>query len=173
MTDAISVLLLNKVREQAERLDQLIMKVPEGRLDWRPAPGSLSVGELLGHLLECFAGFCSVLHKLDPERLAHFSQLRELPVNHRCSAEDAQRRVKQYLEHIEEGFCVIQTGDLTRLLPTVFAKQGETVFTLLLGNLEHLINHKHQLFTYLKLMGVSVGTSDLYCLRLSAEVNNE
>jgi hypothetical protein len=39
------------------------------------------------------------------------------------------------------------------------------VATLLLGNLEHLINHKHQLFLYLKLMGVPVGTPDLYQFR--------
>jgi len=35
----------------------------------------------------------------------------------------------------------------------------------MLGNLEHLINHKHQLFTYLKLMGESVGSRDLYRFR--------
>jgi len=39
------------------------------------------------------------------------------------------------------------------------------VLTLLLGNLEHLINHKHQLFSYLKQMGVPVATPDLYQLR--------
>jgi hypothetical protein len=37
--------------------------------------------------------------------------------------------------------------------------------TLLLGNLEHLINHKHQLFMYVKLMGVAAGTRDLYRFR--------
>ena len=49
--------------------------------------------------------------------------------------------------------------------PTVFVRTGETVLTLLLGNLEHLINHKHQLFIYLKLMGAPVETRDLYCFR--------
>jgi hypothetical protein len=29
----------------------------------------------------------------------------------------------------------------------------------------HLVNHKFQLFHYLKLMGVTVGTPDLYVLR--------
>jgi hypothetical protein len=43
----------------------------------------------------------------------------------------------------------------------VFVAEGESVLTLLLGNLEHLINHKHQLFMYLKLAGVKVGTPDL------------
>ena len=50
-------------------------------------------------------------------------------------------------------------------MPTVFVPQGESILTLLLGNLEHLINHKHQLFTYLKQMGVPVATPDLYRFR--------
>jgi hypothetical protein len=48
---------------------------------------------------------------------------------------------------------------------TVFVERGEPLLTLLLGNLEHLINHKHQLFTYLKQMGVDVNTRDLYRFR--------
>ena len=39
------------------------------------------------------------------------------------------------------------------------------MLTLLLGNLEHLVNHKHQLFSYLKLLGAPVRTPDLYRLR--------
>ena len=53
----------------------------------------------------------------------------------------------------------------SRKLPTVFVAEGETLLTLLLGNLEHVINHKHQLFMYLKLMTVSVSTEDLYRFR--------
>ena len=34
--------------------------------------------------------------------------------------------------------------------------------TILLANLEHFINHKHQLFFYLKLLGLEVGTAQLY-----------
>jgi hypothetical protein len=39
------------------------------------------------------------------------------------------------------------------------------LLTLLLGNLEHLISHKYQLLTYLKLAGVTVGTPDIYRFR--------
>jgi hypothetical protein len=71
----------------------------------------------------------------------------------------------EYQLRIREGFAVIDDEDLSRSLPTVFVAAGEMVLTLLLGNLEHLINHKHQLFFYLKLLGVPVGTADLYKLR--------
>jgi hypothetical protein len=64
---------------------------------------------------------------------------------------------------------------LPRLVPKTIALLAahnmESVMTLLLGNLEHLVNHKYQLFVYLKLLGVPVATRDLYCWRGStAEV---
>ena len=70
-----------------------------------------------------------------------------------------------YRGHVEDGFALLTDVDLGRQLSTVFVQQGETLLTLLLGNLEHLINHKHQLFTYLKLLGVEVTSRDLYHFR--------
>jgi hypothetical protein len=53
------------------------------------------------------------------------------------------------------------------MLPTVFAA-AESLATLLLGNLEHLINHKYQLFVYLKILSVPVATADIYRWRGNA-----
>jgi hypothetical protein len=69
------------------------------------------------------------------------------------------------MAHIEEGFALLADEDLARQIPTVFVPQGEALLTLLLGNLEHFINHKHQLFSYLKALGVPLGTCDLYVWR--------
>jgi hypothetical protein len=73
--------------------------------------------------------------------------------------------LRDYLQHIREGFEVITDAGLARRLPTVFVQEGEAALTILLGNLEHFINHKYQLFFYLKLLGVRVATPDLYHLR--------
>jgi len=146
--------LLDKIREQIERTQHLTSLIPDERWEWTPGPGAWTTRELLGHLLDCMAGFCAVLAAAEPQRLAHFAKLRE-----------AQANIEIYRAHIEEGFAMLTDADLARHLPTVFVPQGEPVLTLLLGNLEHLINHKHQLFTYLKEMGVPVGTPDLYRFR--------
>lgn len=148
--------MLAKVDEQIERTIHLAELVPAGGAE---------AALLLGHLLDCMGGFCAVLAAAMPERLAHFSELRGLPVNHACSAAEAVQRMAIYRSHIEEGFQVLRDDDLSRLLPTVFVPGGETVLTLLLGNLEHLINHKHQLFVLLRTSGCRVGTADLYRLR--------
>src|SRR6185436_15006106 len=98
-------------------------------------------------------------------RLEGFLALRELPVNEAMGATEGRRQLQVYLRHIEEGFGILTDEDLARVVPTVFVPEGEPVMTLLLGNLEHLVNHKFQLFHYLKLMGLPVGTPDLYVFR--------
>ncbi|PWT85976.1 MAG: hypothetical protein C5B56_13185 [Proteobacteria bacterium] len=154
-----------KLDEQIERTEHLIGLLPSECLH-ATVPGSdWSAAMLLGHLLDCLAGFCAVLAAASPESLNHFTRLRDLPVNHACSAAEARSRIGVYQAHIREGFRTITDADLARLLPTVFVPQGETLLTLLLGNLEHLINHKHQLFVLLRGIGCPVATADLYCLR--------
>jgi hypothetical protein len=164
LVDPLSGAAFAKVEEQIERTIHLIGLVPD--VDWTPPiPGAWSFAELLGHLLDCMAGMCAVLYAAHPDDLAHFGQLQKLPVNYACTADDARERIKIYRARIAEGFAVLGDGDLGRKLPTVFVAEGESILTLLLGNLEHLINHKHQFFMYLKLAGVDVGTPDLYQFR--------
>jgi hypothetical protein len=108
------------------------------------------------------AGFCAVFHAAFPQQLADFLQLQSLPVNRFCGPEEALSRIHVYAAHIGKGFDLCTDNDLSRIVPTVFVDQGERLVTLLLGNLEHLINHKYQLFFYLKLLGVPVTSKDIY-----------
>src|SRR5262245_23557183 len=149
--------ILSKLEEQTDRAQHLIDLIPEDKANWRPVPNSLSVCEILGHLLECLAGFCATLYAMKPEELAHFLRLRDLPVSHCCEIAEARERIRVYLNSIREGFALLNDEDLGRTIPTVFVPSGEAAMTILLGNLEHFINHKYQLFFYLKLLGVSVG----------------
>jgi hypothetical protein len=155
-------LLLAKLAAQIERADHLLALLPPDKIEWQPLPDSLRVCDLLGHLLECLAGFCAALYAMDPQRLAHFARLRERPVNHCCGISEARERMREYLAHIREGFAGLSDPDLARRVPTIFAAEGEAALTILLNNLEHFTNHKHQLFFYLKLLGVPVMTRDLY-----------
>ena len=158
--------LLEKIREEIERSTHLVELLPQIPLDWTPPlPGARPVGWLMGHLLECLAGFCAVLYAVRAQELAHFERLKALPVNHLCGAEEARCRIAEYAGHIEEGMALLHDTDLACRVPTVFVPEGELLLTLLLGNLEHLINHKYQFLIYLKMAGVAVGTRDLYQFR--------
>jgi hypothetical protein len=164
-SNAIASLFLSKLEEQIERADHLLNAIPSDKLEWKPTADSLRVCDLLGHLLECLAGFCATLYAVNSDRLAHFADLRELPVNHCCGIEEARERVRQYAMHIKTGFALLSDDDLKRRVRTVFVPEGEPLITILLGNLEHVINHKYQLFFYLKLLEVGVTTRDLYRTR--------
>src|SRR5258708_5895257 len=117
MDDArhLCVPLFAKIQEQMDGVARLSLLLPPDCLDWAPAiPGAWPVGVLLGHLLDCMAGFCAVLSAFEPQRLAHFSGLRELPVNHRCTPTEAVRRIAIYRAHIEEGFLLLRDANLGR-----------------------------------------------------------
>jgi len=173
MTDPLTHLLLDKVDEQIEKLVHILRKLPAGKLDWTPdmpasiSPRPKSLGNLLGHLLECLAGFVAVLYAVHPDQLSHFQDLKQRPVNHFCTESEAISRIGEYRRYIAEGFERLQDNELAQPLPTVFVPEGEPVLTLLLGNLEHLVNHKHEVFVYAKLLGVPLATPDLYRFRKS------
>jgi hypothetical protein len=155
----------NKIDEQIDRMAHLAALLPDNSLQ-RPLHGSSgwSAGDLLSHLLDCMAGFCAALYAIEPLKLAHFQQLRSLPVNRSISVDVFQSQLETYKVSISEAFKVIGDADLARHVPTVFVPEGVSLATLLLGNLEHVINHKRQLFDFLKREGLSVGTADLYRL---------
>jgi hypothetical protein len=156
-----------KVLETIERTEHLVSLVPADRLAWRPElpthlPAANDIGHLLGHLLDCLAGFCAAFYVAFPAELADLAELRSLPVNEFCGAEEARAKMKVYTAAIQRGFRCSADADLARRVQTVFVPGGETLMTILLGNLEHLINHKYQLFFYLKLAGARVSSRDLY-----------
>jgi hypothetical protein len=158
-----SSIVLSRIEHQIERIDHLVTQIPDGQLDWTPAiPKAFSVSVLLGHLMESLSGFCAVLHAAEPERLAHFMELKKLAVNNRITPSEARARIGTYRDHIREGFALLRDSDLGRKLPTVFVSEGEPVLSLLLVNFEHLASHKYQLFMYLRLLGVTVASRDLY-----------
>jgi hypothetical protein len=166
MSQALCAAILAKVGEQLERTDHLMALLPEDRVDWHPEiPGSFSAGAVLGHLLECASGFCAALVAAEPRRLAHFAGLKGLLVNHECRPREAREHLGVFAGKIREGFALLEDSSLGRKIPTVFVNEGESLMTLLLGNLEHLVNHKHQLFMYLQLMGIGVRSIDLYQFR--------
>ena len=170
-SNGLPTLILTKLHEQVDRTEHLLTHIPTDQLEWRPEWSTpepsqgMHLSRLLGHLLTCLAGFCAALHAAHSNRLGHFNRLRELPVSHHCGIDEARQRIRQYMTHIDEGFALLTDADLARRIPTVFVPAGEALLTLLLGNLEHFINHKYQLFAYLKMLGVPLGSHDLYVWR--------
>jgi DinB superfamily len=179
MLNPLSDAVWSKIDEQADLLAGIVASLPQGQLHWVPpfaitkAPPPRPLGRALGHLLQCLAGFLAVLYAVHPERLGHFLELKRRRVNHLCRESECLERIAEYRRLIQEGFTCLTDRDLADLQPTVFVTAGEPVLTLLLGNLEHLVNHKHELFMYAKWMGVPLVSRNLYRFRPEADVQSE
>jgi hypothetical protein len=159
-----------KVFEAIERTEHLVSLVPAERLAWTPeltanVTQANDLGHTVGHLLDCLAGFCAVFRAAFPELVSEFEHLQSVPVNGLCAPKEWSHRALAFSRCIAQGFDCCSDSDLARKIPTVFVPEGETLLTLLLGNLEHLNNHKYQLFLYLKLAGVALGSRDVYRFR--------
>jgi hypothetical protein len=156
LAGGLAAIIAAKIEEEVERTEHLLALVPPERFDWGPgwSTPAFRLSELRLHLQDSLSGFCAVLSAAFPERLGHMRELRESGAS-----------LRELWEHIEGGMALVTDQDLARPIATVFVPKGEPLLTLLLGNLEHFINHKHQLFDYLKMLGVAVATPDLYRLR--------
>ena len=156
---AVSELLAARILEDAGLIAELLALIPEGREEWRPTDWPVSpegdppfnVARLRAHLAESLAGVCACLYRLHPE---------EEPAHLRTAAGFETLR-----QAAADGFARLTDAGLTRSLPTVFAPQGAPFLETLLINWKHLLHHGHQLFLYLKLLGVPVGTRHLYRFR--------
>jgi hypothetical protein len=120
ITDALK----DKVFEAIERTEHLVAQVPADRLKWAPgfsgahAPPQ-DLGHLLGHLLDCLAGFCAVFAAGFPKELVDFQQLRSLSVNEFRAPLEASKGLRMFAEYIERGFRCCTDADLARRIPTV------------------------------------------------------
>lgn len=158
----VSSLLAARILEDAELIGELLTLAPEGCQAWQPdwpaahitGDPPYSMAQLSAHLAESLAGVCACLHRLYPTELAHFAKLGD-PA---ASFAELNRAARA-------GFDLLADADLTRQLPTVFSPEGAPFLETLLINWKHLLHHGHQLFLYLKLMGVPVSARHLYRFR--------
>ena len=163
MDSSLCIDLQTKFDHLIEPIDHLIGLVPDDRLDWIPPQTSgFSFSVLLGHLMDCLAGITATLYAAKPNELGRFHELRKFAGNQQVNQTEAQIRLRTFQQNIKEGFGLLADADLSRMLPTVFVAQGESLLTLLLINFEHLASHKYQLFLWLRMSGVKVESRDLY-----------
>ncbi len=165
MGSAIVAVLARKVDEDLVLIEEMLAMVPEGKGEWGPdwpsaaGEAAFSMDWLERHLVETCAGLCACFVRLHGERLSHFEALKERVV---ASEEPSRVLFAACRAHVAEGFAVTTDADLSRLIVTYFSPQGEAFLETLLSNWKHVNHHAHQLFLYLKVLGVPVSTQHLY-----------
>jgi hypothetical protein len=141
----------------------LIKMVPADKLAWRPQPNFMSLGQLICHLS---AGMgeemgCMLTGKwpFTGEQMGEMMKLENLPSCDVAEALSKLEKDKTALRELLDGLS--EDAFTNQHVSTPWGWQGKLETMAILFR-EHFTNHKMQLFTYLKLLGLPVDTSTLY-----------
>jgi hypothetical protein len=142
----------------------LIGMVPADKLEWRPKPNFMSFGQLVCHLANGTGEdlrylFTGEWPPMSPEKMAEMMKLENLPS---CSVEEALSKLEKDKTVLREFLQSISEADFAhKAVSTPWGMQGK-MERMSIAFLEHFVNHKMQLFLYLKLLGLPVDTGMLY-----------
>jgi hypothetical protein len=142
--------------------ETLIRMVSPDKLQWRPGPKFMSLGQVVCHLGDGLGAVLSatVTGKWPtPEEMEQAMKLENMPS---CTAEDALNKLESDKTVLRETLNGISEEDFARKSASVpWGMQG-TAERMAISFLEHFTNHKMQLFIYLKLLSLPVHTGTLY-----------
>lgn len=141
-------------------LFSLISQVPEDKLEWTP-PGAkfMPMGALIRHLAVCPMMISIIVKNQFPDAASMQKMIAEND-NHRATPEEAKNMLQQNLDQALKDLAALSQDDYNNL--EVVAPFGTMkMWRMLLAGSEHLINHKTQLFLYLKMLGRPVGWMNL------------
>ena len=168
-------LLNGTIEDSYAATDKLIGMVEESELDWKPATGEnwMTMGQLLEHMTiacgACCKGFVTGDWGL-PEGVKMEDMPMEemmLPAEKMPAVESvAQAREKLAADKVVALGMVAQAGedDLeSKIMSPPWAPGMDLPLGIhLLHMVQHLVQHKAQLYYYLKLLGRPVNTKHLY-----------
>ncbi|MGD0697445.1 MAG: DinB family protein [Terriglobia bacterium] len=152
----------NVVMETYRPGAKLIGMAPTDRLDWRPGPTFMSLGQLICHLSDGLGGAIELLLSGNwppGEEMEKGMKLENLPS---CGVQEALEKLEKDKEVLRKSLEGVSEEDFANKVVTVPWGMKGTVERMSILFLEHFTNHKMQLFTYLKLLGQPVNSDTLY-----------
>jgi hypothetical protein len=175
MTMTLTDLLLHEAEVTYALTEKLFHRVGDSDLSWAPATGTnwMTIGQLMMHCAsfgcgKAVQGFVkgdwglpAGTHLEDLGEDDHLPPAVALPSV--ATIQEALDRLATDRNLTLSG--IANAGELALMDRRVSAPWGGPTFTLfqhLLHMIDHLAQHKGQLFYYLKLMGKDVGTCDLW-----------
>ena len=158
---------MDKLRPSTEKLMKM---APTDKLDWKPMEGNfLTLGQVLEHLTTGLEGVrCFITGdwgmELTPEGELP-PEMEVLPPAEKfpsCDPYAALKKLDESYKSAKESLGRLSEEDFrSKMVKPPWGEEGP-MWEMLLSLLEHQINHKFQLFFYLKMLGLPVNTITLY-----------
>lgn len=141
---------------------KLISLAPAGKLDWKPAQGdSMSLGQLLHHLSTCPGGFVMAVNNAFPPSDT-FQKFIQEDLKNSKTPEVAGRELSRGWDEAKAALLGVSAAAFQAQMVAVPWGPPMPLWRTCLSMAEHWVNHKYQLFFYLKLLGQPVNTMTLY-----------
>ncbi len=140
--------------------ESLLKMVPADKLDWKPGPSFMSMGQLICHLGD---GIGTELRMAitnswpKPEEMSE--AMKSMPT---CTVQEALAKLEKDKTTLREVLSGITEKDFANKVISVPWGWKSKTEKMALDFREHFVNHKMQLFTYLKLLNFPVNTETLY-----------
>jgi hypothetical protein len=155
---------VEQIRSAQAPIRGLVEMVPNDKLDWAPATGFMTIGQLLKHLTENWGIVKMFVTGKWPfsteQEMTEAMKLENLPS---CTKEEAlsglEKDLQEGVTYIEDE---ISEEDFFGKVITAPWGYEARICDAVVFTRDHFLNHKMQLFLYLKLLGIPVNTSTLY-----------
>jgi hypothetical protein len=138
--------------------ESMLKMVPADKLDWKPGNSFMTLGQLICHLS---SGIGTELNMAltnswpKPEDMLS----KEMPA---CSVQEALEKLEKDKTTLRDVLASVSEDEFANKILTVPWGWKSKMEKMALDFREHFTNHKMQLFTYLKLLGLPVNTETLY-----------
>lgn len=140
--------------------ESLLKMVPSDKLDWKPGPDFMTMGQLICHLADGIgAELRMAVDNSWPKMDAEAMKQMQMPS---CSVQDAVAKLEKDKTTLKEVLDGVSEQDFASKIIEVPWGWKSPMERMALDFKEHFTNHKMQLFTYLKLLGFAVNTEKLY-----------
>lgn len=150
------------VMQAVRPAEKLIGMVPADKLSWKPGPTFMNLGQLICHLSDGVGvGLETMLSGKWPpmEEMDTAMKLENLPS---CGVQEALSKLAKDSRILRASLDGISEADFTNRVVSVPWGWNAKLEIMAVHFLGHFNNHKMQLFTYLKLLGLPVNTESLY-----------
>jgi len=146
--------IIPELEKEAETTKRVLERVPNEKLDWRPHPKSMSLGQLAQHVAVIPGGIAAILKTTE----------REVPdFANPASATNASELVPTLTRSVDEAKLILSGFDDAAMMASwKLTRNGKEIFSVprigVIRNimLNHWYHHRGQLSVYLRLLDVPV-----------------
>lgn len=142
--------------------ESLLKMVPADKLEWKPGPTFMTMGQLICHLGTGIGGELRMLITGNWPNMEEMEKAMQQSGMPKCNVQEALAALEKDKAVLREVLAGVSEEDFANKIVSVPWGWKAKMELMALNFRDHFITHKMQLFTYLKLLGFPVNTNTLY-----------